>query len=130
MPEWYICSPWGHQPHCDVSLFFFFLSENRFFFFNRKRVDLECFEKLYIYIYSCCLFISNGFDIRSNTKMEQSLLVGARAFILIFCMHFICLKYLIVILWKHLLFLASLCRGTKSSPPPLPLFYVQGLRHT
>ena len=26
--------------------------------------------------------------------------------------------------------LKSLCKGTKSSPPPLPLFYLQGLRHT
>ena len=26
--------------------------------------------------------------------------------------------------------LKSLCGGTKSSPPPLPLFYLQGLRHT
>ena len=129
MPEWYICSPWGHQPHCDVSLFFFFFCKKTVSF---SLIEIELIYSVlksyiymcmyvYIYIYSCCLFISNGFDIRSNTKMEWSLLVGARAFILIFAYIFICSKYLVVILLKHLLFLSRVFAEVRS--PALPLYH-------
>ena len=63
--------------------------------------------------------------------MEQSLLVGVRVFILIFCIHFYMLKIFGSNTVEASPFsLKSLCKGMKSSPPPLPLFYLQGLRHT
>lgn len=58
MPEWYICSPWGHQPHCDVSLFFFFFCQKTVSF---SLIEIELIYSvlknyIYIYIYVAFLF--------------------------------------------------------------------------